>query len=150
MARACWTNARRVGVMPPILRQNIPDHLPLYIGETEVAAGVAVGELFVIEAELVQQGGVQVVDGDAVLYGLESELVGGSVSDTGLDAAAGQPHGVAVGIVVAAVAVLRARGASEFPAPDDQGLVQQAAALQIADQGGRGLVHVRTARAQVA
>ena len=59
----------------------------------------------------------------------------------GLDAAAGHPHGEAVGVVVAAVAFLRHRRAAELAAPDDQGLVEQAAALQVLEQAGDRLVH---------
>ena len=57
-------------------RQQIMHHLPVHVGQPEIAAGVAVGELFVVDAEHVQQGGVQVVDGDAVLDGVEAEFVG--------------------------------------------------------------------------
>ena len=45
----------------------------MHVGEAEVAAGVAVGEAFVIEAEELQERGVQVVDVDLVLDGLEAE-----------------------------------------------------------------------------
>jgi hypothetical protein len=36
-------------------------HIAMHIREAEVAAGPAVGELFVVEAEQVQDGGVEVV-----------------------------------------------------------------------------------------
>ena len=55
------------------------DHVAVHVGQAEVAAGVAVGELLVVEAEQVQDRGVQVVDVDAVFDGLEAELVGGAV-----------------------------------------------------------------------
>ena len=42
--------------------QYLPHHLPLGVGEAEIAAGVAVGEFFVIESEQMQDGGVPVVD----------------------------------------------------------------------------------------
>ena len=58
------------------------------VGEAEVAAGVAVGEFFVVEAEEVKDGGVEVVDVDFVLDGGEPEFVGGAVSATAFDAAA--------------------------------------------------------------
>ena len=56
-----------------------------------------------VEAELVQDRGVDVGDVVAVLDGVEAELVGRAVDDAALDAAAGQPDGEAVGVVVAAV-----------------------------------------------
>ena len=79
------------------------DDVAVHVGQAEVAAGVAVGELLVVEAQQVQDRGVQVVDVDRVLDGLEAELVGRAVDVAALDAAAGQPHGEAVVVVVAAV-----------------------------------------------
>ncbi len=46
------------------------------VGETVVAALEAVGEAFVIEAEEVHDGGLQVVDVDLVLHAAETHLVG--------------------------------------------------------------------------
>jgi len=48
----------------------------VHIGQPEIAAGVAVGELLVVEPEQVQDRRVQVVDVDRVLDRLEPELVG--------------------------------------------------------------------------
>jgi hypothetical protein len=57
----------------------VADHLTVDIGESEIAAGVAEGEFFVIETEQRQEGGVEIVDVDGFLGGLESEFVGGAV-----------------------------------------------------------------------
>src|SRR4051794_21782149 len=57
-----------------------------------------------------------------------------------LDAAAGQPDGVAFRVVVAAGRVLRPRAATELTRPDHQGLVQHAALLQVFDEAGDRLV----------
>ena len=78
-------------------------HPAVDVGQAEIAAGVAVGELFVVEAQQVQDRRVQIVDVDVVLDGREAELVGGAVDVAALHAAAGQPHREAVVIVVAAV-----------------------------------------------
>ena len=51
----------------------------MHVGQAEVAAGVAVGEPGVVEAEQVQDRGVQVVDVDRLLDGLVAEFVGGAV-----------------------------------------------------------------------
>ena len=51
----------------------------MHVGQAEVAAGVAVGERFVVEAQQVEDGGVQVVDVDRLLDGFEAEFVGGAV-----------------------------------------------------------------------
>jgi hypothetical protein len=57
----------------------------------------------VVEAQKVEDRGVQVVDVDRFLDGLEAELVGGAMDRSPLHAAAGQPGGEAVVVVVAAV-----------------------------------------------
>ena len=46
------------------------------VGQAEVAAGVAVGQPLVVEAEQVQDRGVQVVDVDLVLDGVVAVVVG--------------------------------------------------------------------------
>ena len=80
---------------------------------------------------------MEVVDVDRVLDGLEAELVGGAVDVAALDAAAGQPHGEAVVVVVAAVHLagvgagrgqLDGRRAAELAAPDDERVLEHARA----------------------
>ena len=94
---------------------------------------------------------MQVVDVDAVLDDVEAELVGLAERDARLDAAAGQPHGEGVGVMVAAVvAALHHRRAAELAAPDDQRVVEQAALLQVLDERGAGLVGVLAVLLEVA
>ena len=92
---------------------------------------------------------MQVVDVDAVLDGLEAELVGRAVDVAAAHAAAGQPHGEAVVVVVAAVDLARVgawlgqldrRRAAELAAPDHERFVEQAALLQVGQQGADRLV----------
>ena len=52
----------------------------MHVGQAEVAAGVAEGEAFVVEAEQVQDRGLQVVDVDRVLDDVEAEVVGLAVA----------------------------------------------------------------------
>ena len=85
---------------------------------------------------------MQVLDVEAVGDGRAAELVGLADADAALDPAAGHPHREAVGVVVAAgpLGVLGGRLAAELAAPDDQGLVEQAAPLQVLEQAGDRLV----------
>ena len=69
----------------------------MHVGEAEVAALGAVGELGVVEAEEMKDGGVEVVDVDLVLHGIEAELVGFAEFHTGFDAAAVRLTGNVVG-----------------------------------------------------
>src|SRR6266699_6494949 len=85
------------------LRNQIPNHLAMYVRQPEIAASVAVGELLVVEAHELQNCGVQVVNVNFVLDGLEAELVGGPVGLPAFDAAAGQPISETVVVVVSAV-----------------------------------------------
>ena len=113
------------------------------VGEAEVSALGAVGEFFVVEAEEVEDGGVEVVDVDFVFDGVEAEFVGFSVGEAAFDAASGEDHGEGVGVVVSAVvAELVHGGAAEFAAPDDEGFVEHAALFEVGDEGGAGLVDV--------
>ena len=80
----------------------------------------------VIEAEQVQDCGVQVVDVDFVVDGGEAKLVGGADHLPALDAAAGEPHRKAVMIVVAAAQgrQLSDRRAAELTTPHHERLVK--------------------------
>src|SRR5438046_4191108 len=81
-------------------------HLPIDVGEPEIAAAVTEREPFMIEAEQMQEGGVQIVHVDLILDGAEAELVRRAVRHAATHAAAGQPHGEAPVVMVAAVAAL--------------------------------------------
>ena len=87
--------------------------------------------------------------------GLEADLVGLAVMDAALDAAAGEPGGEGVRVVVAAhllrvLRPLRHRQPAELAAPDDQRRVEQAALLQVGQQGGDGLIGLAGELAMVA
>ena len=103
-----------------VLRDEVVDDVAVDVGEAVIPAGVAVGELLVVEAHEVEDRGIHVVDVDAVLDGREPELVGGAVAKTFLHPAAGHPGGVAVVVVVATLLALGGRGAAKFAAPDDE------------------------------
>src|SRR5438445_7389270 len=108
-AGAEWLNRNRGGTGrqapggPVSSRQNLVHHAAAHIGESEVAAGVAVRQLLVVQAEEVQQGRVQVVDVDLVLGGVVPVVVRRPVAEPAFDSAAGQPNGEPLGVVVAAV-----------------------------------------------
>ena len=99
------------------------------VGEFLGLAAVVVGELGVVEAELVEEGGLIIVGGDLVHSGAVADFVGFAVDGAGLEAAAGEPSGEALAIVVAArfAAGLHDRQAADFTAPMNNGAVEQAA-----------------------
>ena len=51
-------------------------HGTAHVGQAEVAALVAEGQPFVVDAQQVEDRGVEVVDVDAILDGVVTELVG--------------------------------------------------------------------------
>ena len=61
--------------------ENRPHHVAGHVGQAEVAALEAVGELRVVDAQQVQHRGVQVVNVDGVFDGGVAQLVGVAVGD---------------------------------------------------------------------
>src|SRR5262245_32898367 len=66
-------------------------HLAVHVGQAEVAARVAIGEAGVLEAEQLQDGGVEVPDRNRVFHDIATVVVRLPVDDAALDAAASQP-----------------------------------------------------------
>ena len=113
------------------------------IRETEVTSLEPIRQLGMFEAEKVQQGRVQIVDMDLVPSGIKTEFIRLAEGEPGFYSATGEPHGEAIGVMIAAiVASLHHGGASEFPAPDDQGILEQTALLKVRDESGTGLVGI--------
>ena len=112
-----------------------------------------VREALVVDAEQVEHRRLEVVDVDRILDDVVREVVRLAVDDAALHTAAGHPDAVAAGMVVAAVVVggegsLRVDRAAELAAPDDQGFVEQAALLQVLNQGPGRPVDVAGLRRQ--
>ena len=73
-------------------RENLLHYVPGHVGQPEVTALEAVDQFPVIDAQQVQQRGVEVVHVEDVFDRFVAEFVGGAVSDPALDATAGHPH----------------------------------------------------------
>src|SRR5262249_10566390 len=113
--------ASSTGLETAFSTKDVFDHDAGHVGQAEVAAVKAVGQFLVVQAKQVQNGRVQIVDADAVGFGLEADLVSGPVERSALDAAASQPNGEGVRVVVAAgAALLNNRQPAELAAPDYQ------------------------------
>src|SRR5439155_7992513 len=94
------------------------------------------------DPQQVQDRRVQVVDADAVERGAVAELVGRAVPGPPLDAAAGEPVGEGVRVMVAAWlgALLGDRQPAEFAAPDEQRRFQETAGGPVRQQTAYRLV----------
>src|SRR5438105_11602042 len=89
---------------------------------------------------------------DSVSGGVEPEFIGFADGSAGLDAAAGEPHAEAIRMMVAPIVAspLHHRGAAKFAAPDDEGVLQHAALLEVLDERGAGFVGVLAVLFEVA
>ena len=114
--------------------------MPFVLVDAFGEAFVVVGELGVINAHQIEDGGVDGMHMQTVFNGIQAEVVGGTVGLAAFHAAAGHPHGEAGGVVVPPVALLGHGCAAKFTAPDDERLVEQAAGLQIGEQAGDGFI----------
>ena len=83
---------------------------------------------------------MQIVEVHAVFHCSNAVLVGRAVGHASLHTAAGHPETEAGGVVVAPVVLLDVWRAAKLAAPDDEGLVEQSAFLEVAQQGGQRLV----------
>jgi hypothetical protein len=111
----------------------------MHIREAEVAALELVGQALVIDAKKMKERGLEIVDVDGIFHGVESEVIGCAVGDTGLDSTSGHPNGEGVGMMIAAPTravveiPLDKRSSSKLTAPNNQGVVEQTAHLEISD-----------------
>ncbi len=99
-----------------------------------------------VEAHLVEDGGVEIVDVDGVFDDIIAKLIGFAVHAR-LDAPARHPDREGAGVMVAPVIVeselaLTIVGSAKFAAPDNERFVQQAPLLQVGYQGRRRLIYV--------
>jgi len=78
----------------------------MYVGQAEVAALEFVGQAFVVDTEQVQDRRLEVVDVDGVFGRVVGEVVGLAVGEAALHAAAGQPDGEDIGVMVSAERLL--------------------------------------------
>src|SRR5438105_13662372 len=100
-----------------------------------------------IDAEAMEHRGVKVMNVHGIHRNVVAKLVGFAVTEAGLHAASGHPDRITPAVMVAAVVVLfnfalAIGGPSEFTAPNDQRVVQQAALLEVLHQRRAGLVGV--------
>jgi len=124
------------------------------IGKPVITPLESVGQFGVVHPEQMQNGRVQIMDVDLALRGIKAEIVGLSIDDARLDAAARHPDSITVRMMVAAQLIwsqvtLHHGSAPELAAPDYQSRVQEPAFLQIVDQSDARLVGLQAALLQI-
>ena len=119
----------------------------MHIRQTEWPALKIIGELFMIEAQLVEDGRLYIVHGYLALDSIVSDLIGLSMGVPSPDAAASEPYAERIRMMVASLervllpfpVLLHGRPA-EFTAPDHQGVLQQSPLFQVQQECGHRLV----------
>lgn len=96
-----------------------------------------------IEAEEVENGGVPVVDVNLTRDRFVAVVVSFAVRESAFHAAASHPNGVTLVVVIAAVCVGRIRRATEFSAPDHEGVLEEITLFQVGEEPGDGFVRLR-------
>ena len=114
--------------------EQIVDDATFHIGQAEVATGVSVGQLFMIDSQQVQQRGVHIVHVDLVLNRFMPEFIGRPKGKTRFDTAATQEVSKAFRVVIATIGPLFEWVTTEFASPPDQSVFQQPALFHISDQ----------------
>ena len=99
-------------------------HIAVDVGEAKVAAAMEIGEVTVINAELVENRRPQIVDRRAVLYGMVAVFVGRTIDYAVPHSTTGKPDAEAERVVVATVTPLGERRTAKLAGPDDERLVQ--------------------------
>src|SRR5262245_54684766 len=83
--------------------QEILDDFSRHIRQVAVPPAEALGQPGVIDAELMQNGRVPVIDRDRVAHHVVAELVGGAVDVAALEPPARHPDGETTGMMIPAV-----------------------------------------------
>src|SRR5436853_5099910 len=93
-----------LGVLPASTQQPM-NYVSVDIGEAEITPLEAVRQLLMVDAHLVQNGGVEIVNMHRFFHDVIAVVVGLSVGDAFLHPTAGQPHGKATAMMIASVIV---------------------------------------------
>ena len=107
------------------------------VGQTELAALMAISESLVINAEQMHQRRLKIVNVDAVFGHVHAQIIGCTIADAAFDTGAGHPDRKRVGMMVPSPSrsivqvALNERCPAKFAAPNDQCVFEQTSLLQI-------------------
>ena len=71
----------------------------MHVSEAIVSPLEAIGQAFVVNAQQVQQGGLEIMDVDPVLDRADAKVIRCTICETRLDASTGHPSGEGIGVV---------------------------------------------------
>ena len=84
-------------------RQKFTDDASIDVGDAIVTPLMTISEVFVVETEEVEDGGMEVVHVHLVFDRPVTEFIGGSVGESAFGSAASQPHCETIGIMVTSI-----------------------------------------------
>ena len=94
------------------------------ISQSHVAATKAEGELFVVDAQQVQNRGVDIVNVDGVFDGAHSHFIRSTKGHAAANSGTGHPDRVTAHMMIAAIASGTVWSAPHFSGPDDKGVIK--------------------------
>jgi hypothetical protein len=139
---SCSIWSRSGGRSEPELRgvsglQHGAHDFSVYIGEPEITTRMPECQPLVIDAQEMEQGGVEIMHVNLVHRGTEAVIVRRSVRETAPDAASRHPDCETIRVMISSVGTaLSRRGPAEFAAPDDEGVLEHAQGFEIGKQTG--------------
>ena len=120
----------------------------MHIRQPEVASGVAVGELLMVDSKEVQHGGMKIVNVHGIVLHVHTELVGGSVGQASFHTTTGKQIGKGRTVMIPPwLRILLSLGKGRPPklaTKDHERVVQKATLFEIRDQGGSSPVGIGT------
>ena len=115
----------------------------MHVSQALIAAAVAKCQVFVVDAHLVKDRGMNVVHADRVDHSAVAEFVGLAITGAWLETATCQEQCKTVDVVVSAAGrtdCTGVRSSAHFAGPKHDGFVQKATLVEVDDQGGHGLL----------
>ncbi len=95
-----------------------------------------------IEPQQVEDGGMEVMNGNRVVGGFESKVIRRPINGPSFDPASGQPDSESVVIMIAAVErrQFRDRSSSKFSAPKNKRVLEKAPLFEIGEERGDRMI----------
>ena len=82
-----------------------------------------------VETHLMQERCVQIGHVVRMLHGMEPQFISGPVHEASFDSSSGHPDAESVGMMIASIRALGARGASELGPENDEGFLEKSPLL---------------------
>ena len=130
---------RRMTVAGVWSGKNVLNDVSVDVSQAIMASLKSVGEFLVVDAELVKDGGMEVVNTDRVFHNVVAVVIGLTVTHAATNSSARHPNGETSWVMVAAIAFvchfpLTVDSPAEFSSPDDECLIEQAALFQVGNE----------------